>query len=74
MCARHSLLPGSLQVELCYDPATVPHSRGGFADVWKGEYRGLEVGVKVLRTSTKSDLEKIARVSHRRYTLPWCTR
>ena len=63
-CAHHSLLPRSLQVELCYDPATVPHYHGGFADVWKGEYHGLEVGVKVLRISTKSDLAKIAQVSH----------
>jgi len=62
-CARHSLLPGSLQIEVCYDPAAIPHSRGGFADVWKGEYQGLEVAVKVLRTDKRSDLQKIARVS-----------
>ena len=62
-CARYSLLPRSLRIELCYDPMTIPHSRGGFSDVWKGEYRGLEVGVKVLRTSTQSDLQKITRVS-----------
>ena len=40
-----------------------PHSRGGYADVWKGQYRGLEVGVKVLRTCGKSDLERITHVS-----------
>ena len=57
------MLPGSVQVEPCYDPTTVPHSRGGFSDVWKGEYHGLEVAVKVLRTDTRSDLQKIARVS-----------
>lgn len=62
-CARHSLLPGSLQIGLCYDPAGVPHCRGGYADVWKGEHHGLEVAVKVLRTYTTSDLEKITRVS-----------
>ena len=62
-CARYSLLPRSLRIELCYDPMAIPHSRGGFSDVWKGEYRGLEVGVKVLRTSTQSDLQKITRVS-----------
>ena len=70
VCARHSLLPRSLQIESCYDPMALPHSRGGFADVWKGEYRGTEVGVKVLRTCTKSDLEKVTRVSRRRCSLP----
>ena len=63
MCARHSLLPGSLQIEVWYDPATVPHSRGGFADVWKGRCRDREVAVKVLRTDSKSDIRKIVRVS-----------
>ena len=62
-CARHSLLPRSLQITACYNPAATPHSHGGFADVWKGEYDGLEVGVKVLRTSSMSDFEKITHVS-----------
>ena len=65
MCAGHSLLPGSLQIQVYYNPATVPHSRGGFADVWKSEYHGLEVAVKALRTSSQSDLQKITHVS------PW---
>ena len=65
-CARHSLFPGSLQIELCYDPAAAPHSHGEFADTWKGEYRGLEVGVKVLKTHTNGSLEEITRVSRQR--------
>ena len=65
-CARHSLLPESLQVELCYDPVAAPHSHGEFADVWKGEHRGLEVAVKVLRTHTNGNLEETTRVSRRR--------
>ena len=64
-CALHSLLPRSLQIELCYNPMTTPHSHGGFADVWKGQYRDLEVGVKVLRMYGKSDLKRITHVS------PW---
>lgn len=64
MCARHSLLPRSLQIVLCYNPASAAHYRGGFADVWKSEYRGLEVAVKALRVYANSDLQKIARVSH----------
>ena len=63
MCARHSLHPRSLQITACYNPAAPPYSHGGFADVWKGEYDGLEVGVKVLRTCIGSDLEKITHVS-----------
>ena len=62
-CARHSLSPKSLQIAACYDPAAVPYSHGGYADVWKGEYGGLEVGVKVLRTYVTSDLKKITYVS-----------
>ena len=62
-CAHHSLYPRSLQIAACYDPADVPYSHGGYADVWKGEYRGVEVGVKVLRTYVTSDLKKITHVS-----------
>ena len=64
-CAGHTLLPMSLQIEVCYDPADDPHSSGGFADVWKSEHLGREVAVKVLRICAKSDLQKITRVSQR---------
>jgi hypothetical protein len=40
----------------------VPHCRGGFADVWKGEHQRREVAVKVLRIFEKSNLDKIAKV------------
>ena len=65
ICAHYSLLPKSLQIELCYNPAGVAHCRGGFADVWKGNHCGLEVAVKVLRVYLNSDLEKISWVSRR---------
>ena len=64
-CADRCILPRSLQIEPSYNPADVPHSRGGFADVWKGQYRKREVGVKVLRIHTSSDLEKVIHVSYR---------
>ena len=32
-----------------YDPTDDALYRGGYADVWKGEYRGREVAVKVIR-------------------------
>jgi len=64
MCAGHVLLPGSLQLELPGVSTGVPLCRGGFGDVWKHEYRGQEVTVKVLRRYADSDLQKFTRVSH----------
>ena len=46
------------------NPTGVALYRGGFGDVWKREYRGQEVAVKVVRTYANSDLKKITRVSH----------
>ena len=63
------MLPRSLQIELCYNPADIPHCRGGFADVWKGKHDELEVAAKVLRIYATSDLRKITRVSHQRCPL-----
>ena len=68
MCARHSLLPRSLQIEPRYDPASMPYYRGGSADVWKSEHRGSEVAVKVFKTHTNNDLETVTRVSRW-----WCS-
>jgi len=39
--------------------------RGGFADVWKGKYRDRDVAMKVLRTYSTSDLQKIIGVGYR---------
>lgn len=63
ICTHYSLLPKSLQIELCYNPAGIVHCRGGFVDVWKGNHHGLDVAVKVLRIYLNSDLEKISQVS-----------
>ena len=52
-----------------YDSADIPHLRDGYADVWKGQYRDQEVGVKVLRTYAASDLQEITRVSHLQYSI-----
>ena len=62
------MLPRSLRVELYYDPAGIPHFRGGFADVWKGEYRGLGVAVKVLRIYATENPKKAIRVSRQWYS------
>ena len=37
--------------------------RGGFADVWKGEYSGRDVAVKVIRTYSDSNLQRMMGVS-----------
>ena len=62
-CGRHGLLPKALKVPVCYDRDDYPLYQGGYADVWKGECRGREVAVKVIRAYSRSDLRKITRVS-----------
>ncbi|KAF9789266.1 kinase-like domain-containing protein, partial [Thelephora terrestris] len=59
MCGRHALLPRSLKIPLCYDRSGTPLCHGGYADVWKGEYQGRQVAVKVLRVYYTSDFEKM---------------
>ena len=59
ICGRHGLLPRSLQTPPCHDRSGAPLYRGGFADVWRGEYQGRNVAVKVLRLYSTSDAVKI---------------
>jgi len=62
-CGQHALLPGTLKVPICYDRTGDALYRGGYADVWKGECCGRDVAVKVIRTYSTSDLQKIIGVS-----------
>ena len=62
-CGRHALLPRTLKIPVCYDRTGVAMYRGGFADVWKGKHRGRDVAVKVIRTYSNSDLQKLIGVS-----------
>ena len=62
ICGSQALLPRSLQIPLCYNRLDTPLYRGGFADVWKGEYQGRPVAVKALRVYSTSDFAKITRV------------
>ena len=62
-CGYHGLLPKAIKIPICYDRTGLPLYSGGNADVWKGEYCGQDVAVKVIRTYTKSDLQKIVGVS-----------
>ena len=66
ICGRQTILPRSLEIPPCYDPKDDPLCYGGFADVWKGEYRGREVAAKVLRVYKTSNLDRIKRVCRSR--------
>lgn len=62
ICGRQALLPRSLKIPLCYDRSDTPLYHGGYADVWKGEHKGRQVAIKVLRVYSTSDFEKITSV------------
>ena len=63
MCGHHILLPTAMQIPISYDRKHSISYRGGFADVWKGEHCGRDVAVKVVRTYSDSNLQKILGVS-----------
>jgi len=69
VCGRHTLVPQSLEIPLCYNPNEKSACHGGFADVWKGRYRGKEVAAKVLRPRRTDDLERVRRVGRRWHPL-----
>ena len=63
-CAGHTLLPRSLHLESHRDPVGVPPHSGGFGDVWKCEYRGREVAVKILRVPHHKGSQDVTGVSN----------
>lgn len=69
-CGYHALLPRTLSVLVSYDRTSDALYRGGFGDVWKGEYRGRDVAVKVIRTYSNGDSQKITHVCFRSYPIP----
>ncbi|KAF9791050.1 kinase-like domain-containing protein, partial [Thelephora terrestris] len=58
-CGRHALLPKNLRISIDYDKTSDALYNGGYADVWKGRYLGRDVAVKVLRSYSTSDLQKV---------------
>ena len=63
ICSRHALLPTSLKAPISFERTGDAMYRGGFADVWKGKHCGRDVAVKVLRTYSNGDLQKVMGVS-----------
>ena len=75
ICGHQGLLPRSVQIPLCFNQLGAPLYRGGYADVWKSQYDGRDVAVKVLRIYSTSDYEKMASVGSRvpsKYLLADC--
>ena len=64
ICSSQDLLPRSMEIPPCYDPTGDPFSRGGLADVWKGQWQGQIVAVWVYKMWSGGDTKKITRVSH----------
>ena len=62
-CGHHEIIPRTLQVPVSYDRTRSPLCRGGYADVWKEEYHGQSVAVKVIRTYKNEVLQKVIHVS-----------
>ena len=63
MCGHYALLPSATHITASYGRTGSVLYRGGFADVWKGEYSGLEVAVKVIRTYSDKSLKGVIGVS-----------
>jgi hypothetical protein len=51
-----------MQIPLQYSRTGTPLDGGGFSEVWKSEYEGREVAVKVLKVYQTSDINKITQV------------
>jgi hypothetical protein len=74
MCGHHALLPRTLKIPVCYDRTGTALYRGGFADVWKGQYCGRDVAVKVIRTYSNDDLQRVIGVGYWSCSLSACLR
>ena len=73
-CGHHALLPRTLKIPVCYDRTGTALYRGGFADVWKGQHCGRDVAVKVIRTYSDDDLQRVIGVGYWSWSLATCLR
>ena len=62
-CSHYVLLPRALEVPVDYDRTGDALYHGGFGDVWKGEFCGREVAVKVIRVYSQNGLQRVVHVS-----------
>ena len=62
-CSHHALLPRALEVLVDYDRTGDALYHGGFGDVWRGEFCGRDVAVKVVRIYSQSELQRVINVS-----------
>jgi len=69
ICGHQALIPTSLAVPLCYDPAATAQCHGGFGDVWKGQHNGQDVAAKALRVSLAADFKPTRKVSSPRFAM-----
>ena len=65
ICGQQALILRSLTIRLDYDVTGDPRYRGRFADVWKGQYQGRDVAVKVLKLRSEGDPGEIRKVGCR---------
>ena len=57
------MLPNSMRMDDCLDKELIGVTDGGYAYVYRGEYEGRAVAVKILRLYVTSDRDKCFRVS-----------
>ena len=63
LCGRIGHLPKSYLLSDKFDLSGMPCASGGFADVWKGEFRGeVKVAIKCVRVSDIDDKARIRKV------------
>jgi len=61
----HGILPKSYYLPDVTLSDTIPYASGGFADIWKGQRDGRQVGIKAFRTQAAGNLDKIKRRFYR---------
>ena len=63
LCGRVGHLPESYLLSDKFDLSGMPRASGGFADVWKAEFRGkVKIAIKCLRVSDVDDKARIRKV------------
>lgn len=62
-CSHYAFLPRALDIPVSCDQNGAALYRGGYADVWKGKHCGQDAAVKVIRTYSNCELQKVISVS-----------